>query len=102
MGVGSKPRGLEVVALDAAADVELITDHRKPHRMRAVQQLAVRDGVMADVMGNRVGAAAVPAGTMSGFWIHSRSYQLSAISFQLKLSARAFGKELSASRVQVS
>ena len=58
---------LEIIAVRAAPDVELIADDRKPHRVRAVQQLAVFDGVKTDVRGDVAGAPPVPAGAMACF-----------------------------------
>ena len=57
----------EIVAAGAAPDVELVPDDRKPHRMRAVEKLAVSDGVESDVDREVGGSAAVPADAMSRF-----------------------------------
>ena len=59
------PRGLEVVTCGAIADVELVADDRKPHRVRAEQELAVFDGMGAEVGGESGRAAAVPARAMT-------------------------------------
>ena len=59
------PRGLVIVAGRAIADVELVADDRKPHWVRAEQELAVFDGVKAEVDGEIGSAAAVPAGAMT-------------------------------------
>ena len=61
----SHPRGLVIVAGRAIADVELVADDRKPHRVRAEQELAVFDGVKAEVDGEIRSAAAVPTGAMT-------------------------------------
>src|SRR5436190_22855213 len=60
---------LVVIAARAIADVELIADHRKQHRVGAEQQLSVGDRVVPDVGREFGGAAAVPAGTMSIFGV---------------------------------
>jgi hypothetical protein len=37
--------GPEILAVGAVGDVELVADHWPEHRMGAVQQLAIHDGV---------------------------------------------------------
>jgi hypothetical protein len=58
---------LEVIASLAVSGVELISDHRKPHRVRAVKKLTVFNRVKTDVGGDLRRAAAVPARAMAGF-----------------------------------
>src|SRR5665213_2241141 len=53
--------GFEILAIRATADVELITDHRKPHGMGAIKELAVFDRVEPDILRDFCGAAAIPA-----------------------------------------
>jgi hypothetical protein len=55
------------LATGAVADVELVADHRKHHRVRAIKQLAVGDGVVADAGRELRRPPAVPAGPMSIF-----------------------------------
>jgi len=69
----------EVLAAVAIAHVELTSDDRKPHGMGAVEQLAVFDGVTADVGGKVAGAAPVPA-----LFVNAFSCQLTAIASQLR------------------
>src|SRR4029078_4896962 len=59
--------GPEILEARAVPYVELIADHGKKHRMRAVEQVAVRNRVQADVGRNLGRPAAVPAGAMGGF-----------------------------------
>ena len=58
------------VAAFAVANVELVADDGPVHRMGAVGQLAVKDGVIAEIFGNFRGAAGIPTRAMSGFRIH--------------------------------
>jgi hypothetical protein len=72
--------GTEVVARGAVPHVELVADDGKPHRVDAVEQLAVGDRVAADIGRQIGGAPAVPAGAVDVF----RGYRLSALSVRLR------------------
>ena len=69
-GIRERPYRFEVFAGFAVADVELVADHRKPHRMGAVQQLAVLDRMKADVSREVGRPAAVPARAMARLGLH--------------------------------
>ena len=63
---GGTPRA-EVVAVDAVAHIEGKADDRPQHRVRAVQELPVDNGVKADVDRDLGGAPAIPAQAMTIF-----------------------------------
>src|SRR5262249_50651620 len=65
---------LEVLAIGAVTDVELVADDRKPHRVRTEQQLAVFDGVEAEIGWDRRGSAAVPAGAVTVFRLDCHAF----------------------------
>src|SRR5438128_829133 len=71
VGTGGRDRAerLEEVAAGAIPNVKTIADDRKPHRVAAVQELAVFDGLHAEVGWDRGRAAAVPAGAVTRFWV---------------------------------
>ena len=69
LSTGLAPR-LEDVAPLAVPQIELVTDDREEHRVRAVQQLAVHDGVDAESGGQAGRASAVPAQSMTVFGFH--------------------------------
>jgi hypothetical protein len=66
---GLAPR-LEDIAPFAITKIELIADDREEHRVGAIEQLAVHDGVDAKVHGQVDGATAVPTETMAVFRFH--------------------------------
>ena len=59
--------GPVVVAALTVADVELVTDDRKQHRMSAVQELPVFDSVEADVGRDLGRPTPIPARAMAVF-----------------------------------
>jgi len=62
----ARTEGPEEVARAAIPNVEPVADDGKPHRMPAIEQLAVFDGLMnAKVGRNRGCATAVPAGAVA-------------------------------------
>ena len=63
-------RLLEHVTVFAVSQVEFVADDRPVHGVGAVDQLAVDDGVGAEVVGQVGGAARIPAFAMSFFRIH--------------------------------
>jgi len=63
---------LETVAVTAIAHVELVAHHGEQHRMGAVQQLPIFDGLKRQFGRDVWRAAAVPANPMSRFWLRSR------------------------------
>lgn len=67
---GNNATGLVDVAAFAIADVELVADDRPIHRVSAVSQLAVENGVIAEVFGEVSRATRVPARAMAVFGIH--------------------------------
>jgi hypothetical protein len=76
---------LERVAALTVADIEVIPDHGKHHRVRAVQKMAVLDGLEVHVRQDVRGAMAIPAMLMANFWLeaqragHCRQYTASWI-----------------------
>jgi hypothetical protein len=67
---GQRTGRAKVVALGAVADVELGADDRPQHRMGAVDELAVDDGVEAHVGRDGDRSAAVPTDAMTFFGGH--------------------------------
>src|SRR5580692_4076274 len=59
--------GVEVLAIRATADIELVAHDGKPHRVGAVQEEAVFDRVEPDILRDGGGAAAIPARAMACF-----------------------------------
>ena len=68
LGTGST--GTEVVAIGAVADVELVAHDGPQHRMGAVYELAVYDGMETQVGRDGDRAAAVPTDAMTFFGGH--------------------------------
>ena len=60
----------EDVAVLAVADVEFVADDGEEHRVGAVQQFPVHDGVDARVGRDGRGSASVPAQAMAVFGFH--------------------------------
>ena len=65
---------LEVFAPIAVAHVELVPDDGKEHWVRAEEELAVLDGVKAELQGQVRRAPAVPAGAMADFRLERNRY----------------------------
>ena len=61
---------LEDVAIFAVPEIEFVADDRPVHRVGAVDQLAVDDGVGAEIVGQVGRAARIPAAAMSFFRVH--------------------------------
>jgi hypothetical protein len=57
----------ECVAANAVADVETVTDDRKEHRVSAVEEFAVLDGLHGERGRELQGPSAVPARPVAGF-----------------------------------
>jgi hypothetical protein len=62
--------GLEHVAAFTVPEVEFVADDRPVHRVSAVDQLPIDDGVGAEVFGQVGSAARVPAIAMTFFRVH--------------------------------
>jgi len=75
------PDRLEILTDAAIPDVELVANYRKPHGMRAKQQLTILNGVKPRVVRNICSAAAVPAHAMPVFRVLHKS-QVSGLKFQ--------------------
>ena len=61
---------LEVVAVLAIANVEVVPNDREPHRVGAIEQLAVFHGLEAEIRQDVRCAPSVPAQAMSVFGLH--------------------------------
>jgi hypothetical protein len=64
---GTQPDGPEILTGVAVANVELVADDRKPHRVGAEQEAPVFDCVKADIRGDSGRAPAIPARAVSRF-----------------------------------
>jgi hypothetical protein len=58
---------LERVAPLAVADIKVIPDHREHHRVRAVQQVTIFDGLKVHLGEDGRGALAIPAKPVADF-----------------------------------
>jgi hypothetical protein len=67
---GREAARLVDIAVFAVPDVELVADDWPVHGMGAERQLAVNDGVIAEIFGEIGSAAGIPTRAMSGFRIH--------------------------------
>jgi hypothetical protein len=60
----------EILTVGTVLDIERIADDGKPHRVGAVQQVAVHDGLESKFFRDLRRAAAVPAEAVAVFWFH--------------------------------
>jgi hypothetical protein len=61
---------LEVVAVLAIANVEVVPNDREPHRVGAIEQFAVLHGLKAEIRRDVRRAPSVPAQAMTVFGLH--------------------------------
>jgi hypothetical protein len=61
---------LEVVAVLAIANVEVVPNDREPHRVGAIEQFAVLHGLEAEIRRDARRAPSVPAQAMTVFGLH--------------------------------
>ena len=69
---GARTARFERVAALAIADIKVIPDDRKHHRMRAVQETPVFNRLEVHVGNDVSGALAIPAKPVAYFWLESQ------------------------------